>query len=292
MLWQLTINGVIAGAVYALVGIGFALIYNTAKFFHFAHGAVFTLGAYFTLVLANGLGLPLLLAFPIAVILAALLGCSLEMFVFASIRRKGGSPLVLLLSSLGLYVILQNLISICFGDGIKTLRTGVVKGGMELLGARITPVQVSIIAASVILLVTLVIFLRSTKIGKAMRATSSDARLADVCGINSGRVMVCAFGIGSALTAVAGILVALDVDMTPTMGLNALMMGIVAVIIGGRHSVLGIALGALLLGMAQHLGVWYIGSQWQDAIAFFILLAFLLVRPEGVMGKKLRKATA
>lgn len=291
MLWQLTINGLIAGSAYALVGIGFALVYNVAKFFHFAHGAVFTLGAYFALVFVSMLKFPLLLAIPIAVALAVLLGCLLDLFVFAPIRRRSGSPLVLLLSSLGVYIILQNLISLCFGDSIKTLRTGAVEGGMEFLGARITAIQISVIVTSITLSIALMVFLKKTNIGKAMRAVSNDARLADVCGISSGRVIRCAFGIGSALAAVAGILVALDVDMTPTMGMHALMMGIIAVIVGGVGSIPGVGLGALLLGMAQHLGVWRIGSQWQDAIAFVILLAFLLVRPEGIMGKKLRKAT-
>jgi branched-chain amino acid transport system permease protein len=292
MVSQLVVNIVVAAAVYTLVGIGFALVYNVAKFFHFAHGAVFTLGAYLTFVCASGLGLPLLLSIPIAVALAVLLGCFLDVFVFAPIRHRSGSPLVLLLSSLGLYIILQNLISICFGDDIKTLRTGAVEEGMEVLGARITSVQVCIIATSAILLVALVVFLKATRLGKAIRATSSDAGLADICGIGSNRVILYAFGIGSGLAAAAGILVALDVGMTPTMGLNALMMGIVAVIIGGVRSMPGIALGALLLGLAQHLGAWLISSQWQEAIAFLILLAFLLVRPEGITGKTLRKATA
>lgn len=291
MLSQLAINGLIAGSIYALVGIGFALIYNVAKFFHFAHGAIFTLGAYFTFLFSSVLGYPLFVSMPIAVVLAVLLGCTLDLLVFTPIRHRGSDPLVLLLSSLGLYVILQNLISLCFGDSIKTLRAGAVAEGMEFLGARITVIQVSIIVTSMSLCIALMIFLKKTNMGKAIRAVSSDAGLADVCGISSGRVIRCAFGIGSALAAIAGILVALDVDMTPTMGLNVLMMGIVAAIIGGLRSVPGIMLGALFLGLAQHLGAWRISSQWQDAIAFIILLAFLLVRPEGVMGKKPRKST-
>ena len=125
--------------------------------------------------------------------------------------------------------------------------------------------------------------------GKAMRAVANDPELANISGIDSNRVILLTFAIGSALAGIAGILVALDVDMTPTMGMNALMMGVVAVIIGGVGSIPGVALGALLRGTAQHLGVWEISSKWQDAIAFIILFIFLLLKPEGFLGKKARK---
>ena len=160
-----------------------------------------------------------------------------------------------------------------------------------VLGARVTPVQILTICVSIFLVTAVAAFLKKTRQGRAMRAVACDAQLASVSGINSDRVTLWAFAIGSGLAAAAGILVAADVDMTPTMGMNGLMVGVVAVIIGGRGSILGVALGALLLGMAQHLGVWKISSQWQDAIAFFILLAFLIFRPQGFFGKKVKTAT-
>ena len=127
--------------------------------------------------------------------------------------------------------------------------------------------------------------------GHGMRAVSNDVELAKISGIDSDRIILWSFILGSALAGVAGILVALDVDMTPTMGMNALMMGVVAMIIGGVGSILGVAFGAILLGLAQHLGVWKISSQWQDAIAFIILFLFLLIRPQGFMGRKVKKVT-
>jgi len=292
MLWQLAINGIVAGCAFALIAMGLALIYNVAKFFHFAHGVIFTIGAYLTFLIANWLELPLLASISIAITATALIGCSLELGVFSPLRRKGNSPLVLLLASLGIYIILQNLISAVFGDDIKIIRTGAVNEGIAFLGARVTSIQVCIILTSLVVLAAVLVILKGTRMGRAMRAVSNDPELARVCGIDSDRVVLWAFAIGSMLAGIAGILVALDVDMTPTMGMNALMMGVVAVIIGGNGSIPGVALGALLLGMAQHLGVWRISSQWQDAIAFVILLAFLLFKPEGFMGKKIRKATA
>ena len=166
-----------------------------------------------------------------------------------------------------------------------------VEEGIHFFGARITPIQVTIIGVSLLLLVSCFLFLKYTKIGRAMRAVANNPELARISGIESDKVILLTFALGSALAGIAGILVALDVDMTPTMGMNALMMGVVAVIIGGVGSIPGVALGALLLGMAQHLGVWKISSQWQDVIAFVILLIFLLFRPQGFLGKKVKKVT-
>ena len=151
-----------------------------------------------------------------------------------------------------------------------------VKEGINILGARITPIQITIIAVSLLLVAFCFFLLKYTKIGQTMRAVANNPELASISGIDSDRVILSAFALGSALAGIAGILVALDVDMTPTMGMRALLMGVVAVIIGGVGSIPGVALGALLLGMAQHLGVWKISSQWQDAIAFIILVLFLL----------------
>jgi len=291
MINQFILNGIIAGSVYTLVAVGFAVIYRTVRFFHFAHGVVFTAGAYFTYFFKAWLGWPVTIAVPAAIGLCAVLGVLIEVSVYRPLRHKGSSALILLLASLGIYIVLQNMISMVFGDDTKTIRSGIVKEGINILGARITPVQITIIIVSLLLVVSCFLFLKYTKTGRSMRAVANNPELADVTGINSDRVIFWTFALGSALAGIAGILVALDVDMTPTMGMNALMMGVAAVIIGGVESIPGVALGALLLGMAQHLGVWKISSQWQDAIAFVILLIFLLFRPQGFLGKRVKKVT-
>jgi branched-chain amino acid transport system permease protein len=291
MINQLILNGIIAGSIYTLVAVGFAVIYRTVRFFHFAHGVVFTAGAYFTYLFKAWLGWPVIVAAPLSIGLCALLGIIIEVSVYRPLRHKESSALILLLASLGIYIVLQNIISMVFGDDTKTIRSGIVKEGINILGARITPAQIAIIIVSLLLLVSCFIFLKYTKKGQAMRAVANDPELARVSGIESDRVILSTFALGSALAGIAGILVALDVNMTPTMGMNALLMGVVAVIIGGVGSIPGIALGALFLGMAQHLGAWNIGSQWQDAIAFVILLIFVLFRPQGFLGKKVKTAT-
>ena len=289
MLIQLLLNGILTASIYSLIGLGFALIYNTTRFFHFAHGAVYTAGAYMVYAFNIKLGIPLAVSLPFAVIGSALLGILMELVVYRPLRRREANPLILLIASLGMYIVLQNLISLFFGDDTKTVRSGVVKEGINVLGAYITPVQISIIVVSALLVITTWLILTRTKTGKLMRAVANDPWLAEASGIDSDRVILATFAIGSALAGFAGILVSLDIDMTPTMGMNALMMGVVAVIVGGVGSIPGVVLGALLLGMAQHLGVWKISSQWQDAIAFVVLLTFLIFRPQGFLGKKISK---
>jgi branched-chain amino acid transport system permease protein len=290
MLPQLFVNGLIAGSIYALVALGFGLIYSTTRFFHFAHGAVYAVGAYLTYAFWLA-GLSLYVAIPVAVVGTSILGALLEIGVYRPLRRKNASSLILLLASLGLFIVIQNLISLVFGDDTKTIRSGVVTEGLPIVGARITPIQITIIVASALLLVACWILMKKTKMGKAMRAVANDPELARVVGIESDKVILLTFVLGSALAAVAAILISLDTDMTPLMGFYALLMGVVAVIAGGIGSIPGAALGGLLVGMAQHLGVWKISTQWQDTIVFLILIFFLLFRPQGFLGRVVKKAT-
>ncbi len=288
---QVLFNGLISASIYILVGLGFSLIYRTTRFFNFAHGIVLTCGAYFAFMFKVCLNIPLLLSCLFAVVLCLLLGYIVDIFIYHQLRQKRAGPLIHLLASLGIYVILLNLISILFGDRILSIRSSKIVEGHSFLGARVTSIQIITIFISGSLIIVTIFLLRKTKIGKALRAVANDATLASISGINSDQVIRFSLTIGSALAGVAGILMALDVDMTPTMGMNVLMMGIVAVIVGGIDSIPGIVLGAFLLGMAQHFGAWFIGSQWQDAIAFLILVLFLLFKPEGFFGKKVESAT-
>ena len=290
MLIQLLINIIISFSIFCGISLSFIIIYSIVRFFHFAHAVVFTSGAYFTFLFNQLFGLSLYISIPLAILSACLFGSSMELFIYKPLRKRNSTSLVLLLASLGIYIVLQNIISMVFGDDTKSIRTWQVVEGINVFGARITPVQIIIVVTSVVLLILVALYLHFSRTGKAMRAVANDPELANITGINSDKVILTSFAIGSALAGIAGILVSLDVDMTPTMGMNALMMGVVAMIVGGVGSIWGIVLGSLLLALAQNLGVWYISSQWQDAIAFAILLIFLLFKPEGFFGKKLKKA--
>ncbi len=286
---QFLINGLIAGSVYALIALGFALIYSTVRFFHFAHGAVYTTGAYLVFTFSVLWKLPFLLSVVLAVFVTALLGMTMGFCIYEPMRRRGASAFVLLIASLGLFIALQNFISLIFGDDVKTIRSGAVHEGYSFLDFRITNIQITIIIASLLLFIITTLILKHTKIGKALRAVANDYELAITVGIDTPKIIYFTYFIGSALAAVAAILISLDIHMTPMMGFNAMLYGIVAMIIGGLGNILGAYFGGLFLGLSQHLGVWYISSKWQDSIAFVILIIFLLFRPQGFLGRKIEK---
>ena len=291
MMQQLIANSILAASVYALVGTGFALIYRSSHFFHFAHGLMCTAGAYLAFIFNTQLRMSLPTSFFLAVGFSTLLGCIIEASVYRPLRRKGASSIILLLASLGIYIVGQNLISMIFGDDTKTLHPRVVEQGLQILGARITTVQLSIIATCLIVIIGLVALLETTRMGKIVRAVANDPELARSCGINTDHVIMWTMAFGSCLAGLGGVLIALDVSMVPTMGMRVLLMSVTAVIIGGAQSTVGVSLGALLIAFAQHLGVWKLPTQWQDAIVFAILILFLIVRPQGFLGKPLSRAT-
>jgi branched-chain amino acid transport system permease protein len=290
MIDQLLVNGLIAGSVYCLIALGFALIFQTARFFHFAHGAVYTLGAYFAYLYSTQLGVDRAIAFPLACLSAAAIGVICELSTYKPMRKRKATAQTLLIASLGLYIVLQNITSIVWGDGTKTMRTETVVEGHRFFGVRITDVQIVIMATSVLLTALISLMLSHMRFGKALRALANDPELARLNGINSDAYIMYAFAMGSFLAAVAAIMISFDTDMTPNMGFNALVKGVIAVIIGGSGSLRGAALGGLLLGLSENLGVYWLPSKWQDAIAFVILILFLLFRPYGMLGKTKPKA--
>ena len=298
MNYDITIRPIYIIIIHAMVDsstmmsftLGLSVIYNLLKFFHFAHGTMFMLGAYFVYLFFIIMHFSLVIALFLSILLVAILGVLNNHYVYKPIRKIGGTPLILLIASLGVYAILQNLVSLFLGDDTKSVRSGAVKEGLDILGAHITPVQIVIIISGIVLAILTWALLKYTKIGKASRAVANNPTLSEIYGINKEKIYNFVFAYGSALAAIAGILSALDTDMTPTMGFRPLMMGVIAMIIGGVGSIPGIVLGALLLGFAQNLAAWYLPSQWQDAIAFAIMLLFLLFRPQGFFGKPLRKA--
>jgi len=286
---QLLSNGIIAGSIYALIAIGFAVIYRTVKFFHFAHGVVFAAGAYFAYTFFILFDINPVISFFLSVALACLLGIAIDRFVYYPLRKHNAPNLVYLLASFGVFIFIQNLIQLIYGAQILTLRTGPVKVGHSILGAVITDIQVFIIIVSLVLFFLAWIFIQKSKLGKAIRAVSDDPVGARVVGINSEKIILTAFAIGSALAGVAGILISLETNIEPTMGFNAILKGIIASIVGGIGSIPGALFGGVFLGLAENLGIWKIQAGWKDTIAFAILIVFLLIRPSGIMGIKTEK---
>jgi branched-chain amino acid transport system permease protein len=284
MIAQLIINGIIAGAAYSLIAVGFVIVYRTTHLFHFAHGGMYAFGAYMTFLFKVQFSFPLLLAASVSVILTALLGGMIEIAVYRPLRRKRAARTVLLIASLGLLILIQDSLSLCFGDEMRAIGNGKVTEGIPVLGGRITPIQLTMVCVSAALYLIIAIAVRFTTTGKKMRAVSNDRILSEIVGIESDNVLLLALVVGSALSAAAATLVALDTNITPTMGFSALLMAVVAAVVGGMDSIEGCALGGLLIGMAQNIGVWKLSTQWQDAIVFTILIVFLLIRPQGFLG--------
>ncbi len=286
---QLIANGLIAGAIYALVASGFSLIYNVTKMMHFAHGAVLALGAYFLYTTASAH-----LAFPLAVIATIILTCIsgeiINRAVYKPLRARKASNAVLLIASLATMIFVNALILAIWGADIKTIPMAYKNPVYDIGGVLITKVQVTVIITAAILLLALWWLMKHTRLGKGMRALADNKDVAQTIGINPEKLYTITFIIGSALAAVAGILIGIEQNLSPTMGVSLIIKGFTGAVIGGMLSVPGAVLGSLILGLVENIGIWWLPSGYKDAIAFALLFIFLLFRPQGLLGKKLREA--
>ena len=283
---QLTVNGLIAGSIYALVASGFSLIYSTNRIMHFAHGISVVIAAYLAYTLFSLWGLPFLLAGLLTIILTGLVGVAMYRFVYLPMEEKKASMVILLMASIAMLLFFQNLVQAIYGADVKTLGYLKVARGMDLFGAIITPLQLFIIGTSLVLLVGLYWFMKHTKLGRNMRAVADNKELADVVGIDARRVSYYSFFIGSALAGLAGILIGLEQNLDPSMGINLIIKGFTGAVMGGVLSVPASVVGSYVLGFAENYGIWYLPSGYKDAIAFILLFLFLLWRPDGLFGVK------
>lgn len=283
---QLVLNSIIAGAVYTLVALGFNLIYSATKFFNLAHGVIAAIGGYAAFYFAKTLGLDIYIAVILGVALAGLIGYGLDKFVYLPLRKRKASNMVLLVASLGAMTALQAVIAILFTSQFKMLSQNI--GAQKLFGVFggiITQTQLIILLSAVLVMAGLVLLLYKTQFGKAVRAISDDEEVARIVGINTNKIIGYVFFVGSAIAGLAGILVGFDTGIEPTMGLSLLLKGVIASIVGGVGNVYGGVLGAFLLGFVENFGIWKISGEWKDAIAFALLIVFLIFRQRGIMNK-------
>jgi len=281
LLIQLLITGLINGSHYALLGIGFGLIFGTTGIVHFAYGPLFAASAYLIWWLAAMAGVPFLAAAVIGAALAALLGILSYLAVYRPLLRRRSPPFVVLVSSLGLFVIVSNLIGIVFGTDAKTVE---VAYGIYFLGdSVITGVQVSQMVAVVAVALLLLAFLRFTRYGNAIRAMADNMQMARVIGVRTERVTMLVFGLGSAISAIAAAHILVRDGALPGMGFLAVFYAFVCVVVGGVGSIWGAALGGILVGMVESAGMWKIPTEWQSTIAFVVLFAVILWRPTGLL---------
>ncbi len=285
---QVILNIFISLLLFIITSLSISIIYRTTHFFHIAHAIMITFGAYLIYLFANVTNLYISVIYTI--ILTIILSLVIYLFIYNSLLKKQVPPWQMLIASLGVYIVSQNLISMCFGDDTKSFRIWEIKEGHQFLGAYITDVQIITIVVSIILLFLSWLFIEKTKAGKQIKAVSSNPEMASILGISKEKAILVSFALGSGLAAVAGILIAADTDMTPTMGFNWLLYAVIAMIIGGMGKMRYLFMGALLLATAQHLSAYYLDSKWMNATAFIILIIFLYFKPYGFSGQKLKKA--
>jgi branched-subunit amino acid ABC-type transport system permease component len=282
--WQFTVNGLVAGAAYALVALGISLQYRTSGFLNFAHGAYVAIGAYLAYWLTEVIGTPFILASLAAVLATAVLGGFVHWLVYSPLQQRKASSTVLLIASLGLYTIAQNVISLVAGDDVRSV--GSAPSVFIILGARLTSTQLTSVILAVLLAAALWWLLRISTWGRELRAVGMDRTLAQVCGIHTARIDLSVSFVTGGLSAMAGVMIASDVSLFPSLGFGALLMGVVAAVVGGLMTPKAALFGGLLVGLSQHLVVGFISSRWQEAAAFLVLLGVLWFRPNGLFNSR------
>jgi branched-chain amino acid transport system permease protein len=286
---QAIANGLSAGALYGLFAVGFGLIYSTSHFFDFAYGSTIMVAAYGAYYLSRVVGWAAIAAVVAMLLFTAVAWPLIHVLIYRRLQKRGAGSLVLLLASLGLFVALQSLASLVFSDDARVLRSGEVRS-FAIGNASLTSIQLVTICTSIVITLALGLGLRLSRLGVAVRAVANDPTLAKVAGVRTERVVIVVVAVGSVLAAVSGILMGYDTDIVPSLGFRALMLAVASAVVGGVGSIEGGFVGGMLIGMSQQLGVWKLPTQWQDTIVFSILIVFLLLRPQGLVGKPIGKA--
>ena len=276
---QLVVNGIVAGAVYALFAVGLTLIYGVFRFINFAHGELIAWGAYLTLMFSGFL--PFGLAVVPALFLTILLGIGQERYIYRSLRQR--SRITLLIASIGLSYLLRNALRLIWGSdlvsfGFETRR------GMSFAGLIVTRTQLLMVAAALLFLAFLYMLLNFTLLGKSLRAAADNTELAEIMGIDMKKVGLSVWILSALFAGVGGILIGIDTNLEPVMGLINLLKAFAAVLLGGAGNVWGALLGGLCIGIAENLGVAFFSPGYKDAVSFALIILLLLFRPTGLFG--------
>lgn len=284
MFAQQLMNGITIGGIYAMIALGYTMVYGILKIVNFAHGDVFMLGTFLALVCTKTLGLSYWIAFPVAAIATAVAGMCIERVAYRNIRSA--DKLAVLISALGVSIFLQNLAQLVWGTGTHPFSSEISVVAYRINGVVVTNIQIGIIILCLILMGALYFIVAKTKIGIAMRAVSQNITNAKLMGINTDRIISFTFGVGSALACTAGIFVAIYYDAVfPTMGYNYGLKAFAAAILGGIGNIPGAMLGGFIIGIVETLGAAYISAGYRDAFSFGILILILIFKPSGLLGK-------
>ncbi len=280
------VSGISLGSIYAIIALGYTMVYGIAKMLNFAHGDVIMVGGYISFLAATNLGLPALLSVLVAMAFCTVLGILIEGLAYRPLRSA--PSLAVLITAIGVSYFLQNAALLIFGANPKAY-TPVVSGTLKLFGGQLSISYVSLVTVvcCIVIMLALTAFTGKTRMGKAMRACSEDKGAAQLMGINVNRTISLTFAIGSALAAVAGaLLCSFSPTLMPTTGSMPGIKAFTAAVFGGIGSIPGAFIGGILLGVIEALSRAYISTQLSNSIVFAVLIIILLVRPAGLMGKR------
>ena len=285
------INGISLGSVYAIIALGYTMVYGIAKMLNFAHGDVIMVGGYVALTMMLNLNMNPLTAILVAIVACTVLGICIETIAYRPLLGAA-SPLAVLITAIGVSYFLQNVVLLVFGSNPKSFQSVVTFGDLQLADGALTVSDEAVVTilTCVIIMVVLTLFINKTKAGQAMQAVSEDKGAARLMGINANGTIALTFAIGSGLAAVAGILLLSSYpSLTPYTGSMPGIKAFVAAVFGGIGSIPGAFIGGILLGVIEILGRAYISSQLADAIVFAVLIVVLLVKPTGLLGKAVQE---
>lgn len=284
------ISGISLGSIYAIIALGYTMVYGIARMLNFAHGDIIMVGGFAIFTMVSTLGMAPMVGIVTAVAVCTLLGVTIEFVAYRPLR--GASSLAVLITAIGVSYLLQNLALLIFGSNARQFTSVVTVPGLKLAGGRlsISGETIVTIIVCIVIMAALTAFINKTRIGQAMLAVSEDRGAAALMGINVNRTIAITFAIGSALAAVAGALLCSTYpSLTPYTGSMPGIKAFVAAVFGGIGSIPGALLGGIILGVVENLSKAYISSQLSDAIVFSLLIVILLVRPTGILGKKINE---
>lgn len=283
---QTLISGLSLGSIYALIALGYTMVYGIAKMLNFAHGDIIMVGAYAVITAVFTMGLPPFIAILISIALCALLGIVIEFLAYRPLRQA--QPLAVLITAIGVSYLLQNLALLIYGSEQKAFPMIVALPTVHIGGVYIDGITLATLVVTAVIMVALSLFINKTRMGKAMRAVSEDKEAAELMGISVNRTITVTFAIGSALAGVAAIFYgAAYTYIRPTTGAMPGIKAFTAAVFGGIGSIPGAMLGGILLGVIEQLSKTYISTLWADAIVFGVLVVVLVVKPTGLLGKKI-----
>ena len=287
---QQLVNGLSLGSIYALIALGYTMVYGVLRLINFAHGDVYMVGAYAGYYLSRKLAgkepsiVSAVLVMVGAMLVCAVLGLIIERFAYRPVRRA--SRLTLLITAIGVSLFIENAGQLVFGPDPKFFPSLAPPGDFMIAGVRLTSEQLTVIGISFLLMVGLRFFIQKTRTGKAMRAVSFNLDASKLMGISTDRIIAITFALGSALAAAGGVLIGMQIPkIDPLMGIIYGLKAFVAAVLGGIGNIPGAVLGGLLIGTSEVMVVGYLSSTYRDAIAFGILILVLLLRPQGILGR-------